>query len=61
MDLVKFLEKKSKTILVVAVTLKVSLCRTVSKKKSEKKWKTEIIWAKQTSFLAPYPSTLGQF
>jgi hypothetical protein len=28
-------------------------------KKSEKKWKTKILWAKQTSFLAPYPSALG--
>jgi hypothetical protein len=33
-------------------------------KKNEKKWKTKILWAKQTSFLAPCPSTvqpLGNF
>jgi hypothetical protein len=32
----------------------------MSKKKSEKKWKTKILWAKITSFLAPCPSALGQ-
>jgi hypothetical protein len=30
-------------------------------KKNEKKWKTKILWAKQTSFLPPCPSALGQF
>jgi hypothetical protein len=28
--------------------------------KSEKSEKTKILWAKQTSFLAPCPSALGQ-
>jgi hypothetical protein len=35
--------------------------RTMSKKKREKKWKTKILWAKQTSILAPYPQPLGCF
>jgi hypothetical protein len=30
-------------------------------KRSAKKWKTKILWAKQTSFLAPCHSALGQF
>jgi hypothetical protein len=30
-------------------------------KKSEKSEKSKILWAKQFFFLAPYPSTLGQF
>jgi hypothetical protein len=34
----------------VVVTLKVMSCRTMSKKKSEKKVKTKILWAKQTIF-----------
>jgi hypothetical protein len=43
MDLVKILEKNQKLhIQIVAVTLKVTSCRTMSKKKSEKKWKTKI-------------------
>jgi hypothetical protein len=38
MDLIKILEKKQKLhIQIVAVTLKVMSCRTMSKKKSEKK------------------------
>jgi hypothetical protein len=38
MDLVKFLEKNQKLhILIVAATLKVTSCRTMSKKKGEKK------------------------
>jgi hypothetical protein len=38
MDLVKFLEKNQKLhICIVAVTLKVTPCRTMSQKKSEKK------------------------
>jgi hypothetical protein len=41
--------------------LKVTSCRTMSKKKSFKKWKTKILWAKQISFLAPCPLALGQF
>jgi hypothetical protein len=31
------------------------------KKRSEKKWKTKILWGKQTIFLAPYISAPGQF
>jgi hypothetical protein len=38
MDLIKFLEKNEKLhIQIVVVTLKVMSCRTMSKKKSEKK------------------------
>jgi hypothetical protein len=62
MDLVKILEKNQKLhIQILAVTLKVTSCRTMSKKKSEKKWKTKILWAKQTIFWEPCPSALGQF
>jgi hypothetical protein len=49
MDLVKILEKNQK-LHIVAVTLKVMSYRTMSKKKSEKKCKTKILWAKQTIF-----------
>jgi hypothetical protein len=31
------------------------------KKEVKKSEKTKILWAKKTSFLAPYPSALGQF
>jgi hypothetical protein len=31
------------------------------KKKVNKKQKIKILWAKQTSFLAPYPSGFGLF
>jgi hypothetical protein len=59
MDLVKILEKSQKLhIQIVAVTLKVTSCITMSKKK---KWKTKILWAKQTIFWEPCPSALGQF
>jgi hypothetical protein len=52
MDLVKNLEKNQKLhIQIIAFTLKV--------KKSEKKWKTKILWAKQTIFWEPCPSALG--
>jgi hypothetical protein len=48
MDLVKILEKNQKLhIQIIAVTLKMTSCRTMSKKKSEK---TKILWAKQTIF-----------
>jgi hypothetical protein len=30
-------------------------------KKKGKKGETKILWAKQTSFLAPYPLALGEF
>jgi hypothetical protein len=58
-DLVKILEKNQKLhIHIEVVTLKVTSCRTMSKKK---KWKTKILWAKQTIFWEPCPSALGQF
>jgi hypothetical protein len=47
MDLVKILEKNQKFhIQIVVVTLKVTSCRTMSKKKV----KSKILWAKQTIF-----------
>jgi hypothetical protein len=63
MDLVKILEKNQNLhIQIVAVTLKVKSGKTMSKnKKMKKKWKTKILWAKQTIFWEPYPSALGQF
>jgi hypothetical protein len=62
MDLVKILEKNQKLyIQIVVVTLKVTSCRTMSKKKNLKKVKDQDLWAKQTIFLEPYPSALGQF
>jgi hypothetical protein len=58
MDLGKFLEKNQKfQIQITVVTLKMTSCETMS----QKKVKSKILWAKQTSFFAPYPSTLGQF
>jgi hypothetical protein len=62
MDLVKILDKNQKLHLqILVVTLKVTSCRTMSKKKNEKKWKSKILWAKQTIFWEPCPSALGQF
>ena len=62
MDLVNFFELKKKLhIQIIAITLKVTSCKTMSKKKSEKKWKTKILWENETSFLAPCPPALGQF
>jgi hypothetical protein len=64
MDLVKILEKNKKLhIQIVAVTLKVkkTMQNHERKKKSKKKWKTKILWAKQTIFWKPCPSALGQF
>jgi hypothetical protein len=56
MDLVKILEKNQKLhIQIAAVTLKVTSCKTMSKKKSEKKRKTKILWAKQTFFFRTLP------
>jgi hypothetical protein len=61
-ELIKFLEKNQKLhIWIVAITLKVTSCRTMSQKEKWKKWKTKILWAKQTFFLATCPSALGQF
>jgi hypothetical protein len=52
MDLVRILEKNQKLhIQIVAVMLKVTSYRIVSQKKNvKKKWKTKILWAKQTIF-----------
>jgi hypothetical protein len=45
--------KKSKLyIWIVVVTLKVTSCRTMREKK---KWKSKILWAKQTIFLSTLP------
>jgi hypothetical protein len=50
MDLVKVFGKNQKLyIYIIIVTLKVTSC------------KIKILWTKQTSFRAPYPSALGQF
>jgi hypothetical protein len=55
-DLVKILEKNQKLhIQILVVTLKVTSCRTMSKNKSEKKWKTKILWTKQTICLRTLP------
>jgi hypothetical protein len=60
-DLIKFLEKNQKIhILIVSVTLKVTSCKTMSKKKDEKIVKNQDSMGK-TNFLASYPSALGQF
>jgi hypothetical protein len=62
MDLVKFLEKNEKLhILIIMVTLKVTTCKTMSKKKKVKKVKIQDPMGKQTSFRTPCPSALGQF
>jgi hypothetical protein len=61
-DLIKILENFQKLhIQIVAVALKVTSCKTMSQKNSEKKWKSKILWAKQTIFWEPCPSSLGQF
>jgi hypothetical protein len=61
-DLIKFLEKKSKTShLDHNGHIKGDIMQNHEQKKKWKKWKTKILWAKQTSYLAPYPSALGQF
>jgi hypothetical protein len=62
MDLGNFFGKNKKLhIQIIAVTWKVMSCRSISKKKIEKKWKTKILWAKQTIFWEPCPLALGQF
>jgi hypothetical protein len=56
MDLVKILEKNQKLhIQIVAVTLKVTSCRTMSKKKSEKKKKNQDFMGKTNYFLRILP------
>jgi hypothetical protein len=62
MDLVKILEKNQKLhIQIVAVTLKVLSCKTMSKKKKWRKVKNQDFMGKQTIFWEPCPSALGQF
>jgi hypothetical protein len=62
MDLVKILEKKSKTSHSDCSShIQGDVMHNHEKKKVKKKWKTKILWAKQTFFLAPCPSALGQF
>jgi hypothetical protein len=64
MDLVKILEINQKLhIQIVAVTLKVTSCGTMSKFFLKKKWKTKILWAKQTIFWFENPALqpLGSF
>jgi hypothetical protein len=56
MNLVKILEKNQKLhIQVVAVTLKVMLCKTMSKKKTEKKLKNQDFMGKTNYFLRTLP------
>jgi hypothetical protein len=60
-DLVKFLEKNLKTShLDCNGHIEGDIMQNhEGKKESEKKRKTKILWAKQTFFLAPYPSAFG--
>jgi hypothetical protein len=56
-DIVKFREKNQNLhIQIIAITLKITSCKTMSKKK---KWTKKILWAKWTSFLAPCLSDIG--
>jgi hypothetical protein len=56
MDLVKILEKNQKLhIQIVAVRLKVTSCRTMSQKKSEKKVKNQDFMGKINYFLKTLP------
>jgi hypothetical protein len=56
MDLIKILEKNKKLhIHIIAVTLKVTSCRTMSKKKSEKKVKNQDFMGKTNYFLRTLP------
>jgi hypothetical protein len=56
MDLVKILEKNQKLhIQIVGATLKVTSCRTMSKKKSEKKVKSQDFMGKTNCFLRTLP------
>jgi hypothetical protein len=59
MDLVKILEKNPKLyIQIVVVTLKVTSCRTMSKKKSERKVKNQDFMGKTNYFLRTLPFSL---
>jgi hypothetical protein len=56
MDLVKILEKNQKLhIQIVAVTLKVTSCKTMNKKKSEKKVKNQDFMGKTNYFFRTLP------
>jgi uracil-DNA glycosylase len=60
-DLVIFLGKKSQTShLDRSGHVKGDIMQNHEQKKKWKKWNTKILWAQQTSFLAPCPSALGQ-
>jgi hypothetical protein len=60
MDLVKILEKKSKTSHSDrSGHIEGDVIQNHEQKKSEKKWKTKILWAKQTIFWEPCPLALG--
>jgi hypothetical protein len=58
-DLVKFLEKKSKTSHLKCNHIEGDIMQNHVLKRKVKK--TKILWAKQTYFLAPCPLVLGQF
>jgi hypothetical protein len=59
MNLVKILEKNKKLhIHIVVVTLKMTSCKTMSKKEEVK---TKILWTKQTIFENPALQPLGNF
>jgi hypothetical protein len=60
LDLAKFLEKNKKLHIQIVVTLKITSCRTMGKKKV-KKVKNQDFMSKTNFFLAPYPSSLGQY
>jgi hypothetical protein len=61
-NLVKIIEKNQKLhIQIVAVTLKVTSCRTMSKKKSEKKWKPRFYGQNKPFFENPALQPLGSF
>jgi hypothetical protein len=62
MDLVKILEKNQKLhIQIVAVTLKVTSCKTMSKKKVKKSEKTRFYGQNKLFFENPVCHPLGQF
>jgi hypothetical protein len=62
MDLVKILEKNQKLhIQIVAVTLKVTSCRTLSKKKCEKSEKPRFYGQNKLFFEHPVLQPLGSF
>jgi hypothetical protein len=60
-DLVKFLEKKKTSHSDRSGYIEGDIMQNHELKKKGKKGETKILWAKQTSFLAPYPLALGEF